>query len=154
MRGLKAGSREPIHKRESEVEEGVIKGIIKIREEHYRLNQNAVKVLLKGYCEERGYKIPSRATIGRVIRKLKEEWKIRKSKRMSINARTGAVYERGNKYKKKQRRGKFVPYKPGELLQVDSVHVYVEGIKRYLLTAIDVKTRLAFSYCYKGLNKQ
>ena len=152
MRGLKAGSREPIHKRESEVEEGVIKEIIKIREEHYRLNQNAVRVLLKGYCEERGYKIPSSATIGRIIRKLKGEGKIRNSKRMSINGRTGVIYERMYKQKKKLRRGKFVPYKPGELLQVDSVHVYVEGIKRYLLTAIDVKTRLAFSYCYKGLN--
>ncbi len=152
IRGLREGSRRPIRTRSSEVEEGVIKEIEKIREEHYRLNQNAIRNLLEDYCKERGYKLPSSATIGRIIRKLKEEGKIRSNKRISLNGRTGTVYERGYKYKKKLRRGGFIPSKPGELLQVDSVHVYVDGIKRYMLTAIDIKTRIAFSYCYKGLN--
>ena len=69
-----------------------------------------------------------------------------------MNGRTGTLYERAISYKKKKRRGKFKPQKPGELLQIDSVHILVEGLRRYIITAIDIKTRIAFSYCYKGLN--
>ncbi len=31
-------------------------------------------------------------------------------------------------------------------IQMDSLHVFVKGIKRYIFTAIDLKTRFAFAY--------
>ncbi len=35
-------------------------------------------------------------------------------------------------------------------IQMDSLHVFVKGIKRYIFTAIDLKTRFAFAYTYKS----
>jgi len=39
---------------------------------------------------------------------------------------------------------------PGDLLQIDTIVRFEHGIKRYLLTAIDVKSKFAFSYTYKN----
>lgn len=39
---------------------------------------------------------------------------------------------------------------PGDLFQVDTIVRFEHGIKRYLLTAIDVKSKFAFSYAYKN----
>ena len=39
---------------------------------------------------------------------------------------------------------------PGELVEIDTVSIFVDGLKRYLLTAIDLPTRFAFAYTYKS----
>ena len=44
----------------------------------------------------------------------------------------------------------FYPVWPGELVEIDTVSIFVDGLKRYLLTAIDLPTRFAFAYIYKS----
>ena len=51
---------------------------------------------------------------------------------------------------KKTRRKGFYPVQPGELVEIDTVAIFVDGLKRYLLTAIDLPTRFAFAYAYKS----
>jgi IS30 family transposase len=58
------------------------------------------------------------------------------------------------KYKAKERIGKYKPDKPGDLLQADSVHLTIACKKRYLINAVDVKSRLAFSREYDRLNSE
>ena len=43
----------------------------------------------------------------------------------------------------------FYPVQPGELVEIDTVSIFVDGLKRYLLTAIDLPTRFVFAYIYK-----
>jgi transposase InsO family protein len=50
--------------------------------------------------------------------------------------------------KKKLRRKGFNPIQPGDLVQMDTVSIFVAGLKRYVFTAIDVNTRFAFAYAY------
>ncbi len=51
---------------------------------------------------------------------------------------------------RKVRRKGFRPSRPGDLVEMDTVSIFLEGIKRYLFTAIDVTTRFAFAYAYKS----
>lgn len=39
-----------------------------------------------------------------------------------------------------------------DLVQADSVHIRIDGKKRYLINGVDVKGRVAFSYEYERLN--
>ena len=151
-KGLGNMSRRPVHKRESSVPLAIIEEIRGIREKYPRLNQTAVQGMLRSYCQEQGYRIPSPATIARIIKRLKEEGKILTSSQLCIYARTGTIHQKSHRYKVKQRRGSYAPSRPGELLQIDSVHVFMDGIKRYIITAIDIQTRFAFSYCYSTLS--
>lgn len=95
--------------------------------------------------------MPSCATVARIIAKLKEQGCLPSSRQLRVNGKTGRIKAQSHKYKAKVRRGSYAPSKPGDLLQIDSVHVFLDGIKRYLLTAVDVQTRFAFSFCYNGL---
>ncbi len=50
--------------------------------------------------------------------------------------------------RKKLRRKDFVPHLPGDLVQMDTVAIFTAGLKRYIFTALDVRTRFAFAYAY------
>jgi transposase InsO family protein len=55
---------------------------------------------------------------------------------------------------KKLRWGSFMTRRAGGLLQADSIKVYHEGKYKYFITAIDIKSRYAFSQIYSHLNSQ
>ena len=43
---------------------------------------------------------------------------------------------------------------PGALVQVDTKHFYVLGIRFYLFCAVDCKSRYGYVYCYKTISSQ
>jgi transposase InsO family protein len=47
-----------------------------------------------------------------------------------------------------------MPKRQGDLVQVDSVHLKIEGKRRYLVNVINIKGRIGFSYEYERLNSQ
>lgn len=151
-KGLTNMSRKPKHKRRSSVALAVIERIKEIRQQYPRLNQTAVQGMLKSYCQAQRYSLPSPTTIARIIKRLKGQGKLPTSAQVRINALTGNIHHKSHRYKAKQRRGSYAPSRPGELLQIDSVHVFIDGIKRYIITSIDIQTRFAFSYCYSSLS--
>jgi transposase InsO family protein len=53
-------------------------------------------------------------------------------------------------HQKKTRRKGFLPQKPGDLIQIDTVSIFTDGIKRHIFTTIDIRTRFAFAYAYKS----
>jgi len=64
--------------------------------------------------------------------------KLRKHRRYAI-ARIKASREMREKY-------------PGALVQVDTKHFYVLGIRFYLFCAVDCKSRYGYIYCYKNIS--
>ena len=79
---------------------------------------------------------------------MKDNGELEDGYKLKLNGKTGKLIEY------KRRRNCYYPKKPGDLMQIDSVHLNVEGKKRYLINAIDIKGRLAFSYEYKRLNSK
>ncbi len=115
------------------------------------MGQEPLKVELDEFCEKKGIKPISVSTIARIIRYLKDKGLIFDTKKkVSFYAKTGKVVIREKKKKKKLRRKGYTPSDPGDLVQMDSLHVFINGIKRYIFSAIDLKTRFAFAYTYKS----
>jgi transposase InsO family protein len=96
----------------------------------------------------------SESTIGRIIADLKEKNQIRNYQaRTTLNGKTGKQYVRNTtKKEKKLRIGHYKPDKPGDLVQIDAISIFLNNTKRYIITALDVKTRFAFAYSYKSLS--
>lgn len=58
------------------------------------------------------------------------------------------------RYKQRARIKGYKPEKPGDLVEIDSITIFVEGIRRYIITGIDIVSRFSFSYGYKSLNSE
>lgn len=124
------------------------------RTEHPTVGQAAIKPHLDIFCATARLKTISIATLGRVIADLKKTGDIQDSPyHLSLQAATGNITGgKPIKKRKKLRRKGYAPQAPGDLVQVDSVAIFMEGLKRYIVTAIDLKTRFAFACAYGNLS--
>jgi len=86
--------------------------------------------------------VVSHAYVDRCISDLKELGRLPTNTRLSFYAKSGTHRERTKTKVKKQRRTQ----KQG--LEIDTVVRHIDGIKRYTLTAIDVKGRFAYAHTY------
>lgn len=111
--------------------------IIKEREEHPRLGKAKLAVLLRteGHFVSESY-------VGRVIADLKKRHLISSTRKLSYYARSGAYREQPVFKRKKLRRA----HKRG--MELDTIIRFVDGTKRYILTAIDVERKFAFAGAY------
>ena len=99
----------------------------------------------------------SESTIGRIIEDLKEKGLLPDYYiRTTINGKTGHLKVRStNKTKTiKQRIGSYLPKEPGDVVQIDAIEIFLDGIKRYILCALDIKARFAFAFSYKSLSSK
>lgn len=148
-------SKAPIRKRKREVTEKIKEFIIKYREKHPKVGQVTIKPFLDKYCCENNLKPISETTIGRIIRDLKEEGLLtEQQKRLRIDGRTGRLHERKKKYKKKLRRKGAIAKECGEIVQIDAITKFINGMKRYVISAIDEKSKFGFRYGYEKLSSQ
>jgi transposase InsO family protein len=127
--------------------------IIKQRGEHYRYGKIPLYEELKELCKQWQIQCPSESTVGRIISDLKKQGKLKDAVKYSLNGKTGNLIEKKpQKKRKKQRRGSYQPKNPGDLWQLDTVVKYKAGIRRYVISAIDLVTRFTFSFGYKSLS--
>ncbi len=148
---LASGSKAPIHKRKRVVHHYIEEFIISYRTNHPGVDKTTITPVLKEACERADIKPPSESTVGRIIHDLKEKGRLPKVTRVSLDGRTGKLRAWAPRHPtKKARRKGFYPAKPGDLVEIDTVDIFVDGLKRYLLTAIDLPTRFAFAYVYKS----
>jgi putative transposase len=148
---LAPGNRAPKHKRTRLTHPFITKFIIDYRTKHPGVDKTTIAPVLRSACEKIGAKPVSESTVGRIIHDLKKAGRLPKPIRISLNGRTGKLYVREPKHPaKKTRRKGFYPRLPGELVEIDTVDIFVDGLKRYLITAIDLPTRFAFAYIYKS----
>lgn len=111
--------------------------LIRERTAHPRLGKKKLAVLLR----EDGYSV-SESYVGRVIADLKERKLLPSGKKLSFFARTGEHREIQQVRRIKLRR----PAKRG--MELDTIIRFIDGTKRYILTAIDVQKKFAFAGAY------
>jgi len=147
-------SRVPKNRRRRIVKKEHIDFILGYRKEHPGTDKLTIKPVLDATCMALGIETISESTVGRIIKELKDQNKIPSYQvRTSINGKTGNLRIKGTRKREhKLRVGSFKPQKPGDLVQVDAITIFFDGIARYIITALDVKTRFAFAYVYKSLS--
>ena len=137
-------SRTPLRKRKMIVEPLVLEFIKDLREKHYRLGKEKIKVLLDEYCLKNNIKTISVSTIGKVIK--------RNNFFFQLSGRTyhAPKYRRKISYKTK------IKYSPKPqyqgYLEIDTVTEFVDGLKFYIFNAVDIYSRFQFSYAYRSLS--
>lgn len=154
LSALKEGSRIPINKRQRAVPSTITQFIKEYRTLHPGCDKSVIKPVLDAFCDTLEVTTVSESTIGRVVGDLKKKGKLPDYYiRTTINGRTGNLkFRKRSKGKKKLRIQGYKPHEPGDLVQVDAIEIFLLGISRYIITAIDVKSRFAFAYTYKTLS--
>lgn len=120
----------------------ILREIKRLRlEECPNMGKAKIKKNLDIFCRDNKLPSYSESKIGRII----------KDKRIYHHRQK--VYHNGQikpiKREKKQRLAKeFKTNKPGDLIEVDTIVRFDWNVKRYIITAIDVHSRYAFSFCY------
>ena len=137
LESLDPKSRAPAKRRKRKVLPDVETYIIRERAEHPRLGKKKLAVLLR----EDGYAV-SESYVGRVIHDLKERRLLPQQRKLSFQARTGNHTETAPVRREKLRR----VHKRG--MEIDTIVRFVDGVKRYILTAIDVERKFAFAGAY------
>lgn len=154
IRALISLSRRPIRRRVRKIHPAIIEFIRDYRNKHRRCCQKVIKPVLDRFCNEKGLKCISESTIARVIKDLKERGEIDNELRMSFNARTGKIKVLKREKVRKERRKDYKPFRAGDLVQIDSITLFKEGIRRYIITAVDLQSRFGFAYAYERLNSR
>ena len=151
IEALNNKSRVPKNKRKRIIDPKVKEFIIQQRNKHPRLGKEKLALLLK---QERIANL-SPSIIGRIIKDLKEKGIIPQSNKISFYAKTDRFIERKpKKPRRKLRRKGYIPEKEGDLLQIDTIVIFINGLKRYILTSIDLKSSFGFALAYSALNSQ
>jgi transposase InsO family protein len=136
----------PIHKRKRTAEPEIIEEITRLRTEVTpNIGKEKVKIFLDEFCEKRHLTKKSTSTIGRLIRdnniylhhkKIYHNGKIKK-----------IVYNKKLRQKSKAKR-------PGEVVEIDSIHNQTYGFTRYIISGVDTYTRYGYSLSYNKLNSR
>ncbi len=139
----------PKSKRQMQTHPKVLSYIRYLREKHPRLGKEKIKPLLDQYCKKEELVAIGESTIGKVIKR--NNFYFQKS---------GKIYHNPShkfaKAKRKKRDRIKKPPRPQSFgyIEMDTVIKFVDGIKVYFLTAIDVKLKFAFSLPYGKLNSR
>ena len=143
---LDPGSQAPIKRRKRIIDSKIISEIKRLRLEVCpNMGKDKVKIFLDEYCQKNDLDNISTSTIGRIIKDRRiyhQRQKITHFGKIKVIKRT-----------KKLRKPKdFTASEVGDLIEIDTIVRFDWGIKRYIITAIDVNTRFTFAYVYKKHN--
>ncbi|MBI4267999.1 MAG: transposase [Chloroflexi bacterium] len=151
LSALASGNKAPIRRRHRTVHLFIENFIVEYRTAHQGADKTTITPALTVACQANGVRPVSESTVGRIISDLKAKGRLSRSNKLTLNGRTGRLVERVAKPRnKKTRRKGFVPQIPGDLVQMDTISIFTAGLKRYIFTAIDVRTRFAFACAYKS----
>lgn len=125
----------------------IIAFIKELRGSYGRLGKEAIKPILDTYCRTEGIPVIKESTIGKIIKRNNLFY----LKTLRIYHDPSKNYKRANR--RSRTRTKHAP-KPKELgyIEMDSIVLFVDRIRYYIYSAIDVKGKFAFSLLYKSLN--
>lgn len=140
LEGLNKGSTIRKRKNKRVIPQNVQDFILSEREYDPNLSKDKLAILMK----QDGIANLSASTVGRMLNDLKKQGILRKEVKLSYNARTNSHYEK-MKLKRKKLRSKG---HTGGLVKADSIVRFTDGIKRYVVTAMDVESKFAFAYAY------
>ena len=157
LSALKPGSKAPKTRSKRKANNDIINFVLQYRKSHPGVDKVTVKSALDAFCLCLDIESVSESTVGRIIEYLKEQGQLPDYYiRTTINGKTGRLKIRKLSKNKtvKQRIGSYEPKEPGDVVQVDAIEIFLDGIKRYILCALDIKTRFAFALAYKTLSSK
>jgi len=143
LESLNPGSRCPKNKRKRIVPQSVKDFIVKERKHDPKLSKDKLAVLMK----QDNVASLSASTVGRILNDMKKRNELPTFIKITVNGKTGRLMEKKTKPIKKKLRSKG---HQGGLAKADTIVRFTNGIKRYIVTAIDKKTKFAFAYAYKN----
>lgn len=120
----------------------VLAEICRLRKKHYRLGKKKLFPLIRKYCQPMGLSFPAVSTIGKII----------KRNHVFFDKPTFGYHDPGRKkyQRRKKERVRFAP-RPhsGGYVQLDTIETIITSIRRYTITAIDVKLKVAYAQTFK-----
>jgi putative transposase len=126
--------------------------IVRLRTGHPRLGKEKLLPLLRAFCRREG--IPeslSESRVGRILADLRKSGRLPVPGKVRIRATSGKLHLKNRTPgKRKLRRSGYRPGLPGDLVQIDTVITFIDGIRRYTVTAVDVTSRFAFAWSYNS----
>jgi transposase InsO family protein len=143
LEGLNKMSCVPKKKRQRNIPESVKDFILKERKFDPHLSKDKLAVLMK----EDGIANLSASTVGRMLNDLKRQGLMANPVKISMYAKTGRMIERKPRKSRKKLRSKG---HEGGLVKADTIVRFINGMKRYIVTAIDKETKFAFAFAYKN----
>ena len=149
---LSPKSTKPKRVRKSKISYLLIEEVARLRFKYPRIGKSKLKIFLDEYCEVNKLDKISESSIGRIIKRLKNSGKIPTYKRISYYADRDKFRDVARFSKQKLRRAGYYPKLPGELVQIDCVIKVKNGVRRYIVSAIDYVSSFAYSYAYKSLS--
>ncbi len=153
LESLVSRSKAPHVRRRRETSQLIASFSVNERLIHPRLGKDKLAELLKPFCLREGIACPSVSTVGKILGDLKAQGRLPKYHKLSLHGGTGRLYVSTSKPKlKKDRRGSYHPDKAGDLVQIDCVIKFVNGMRRYVVSAIDYEPEFAFSMGYTSLS--
>ncbi len=141
LEGLNKGSTAPKIRNKRIIDERVTTFVIEQRKLHYRIGKKKLSAMIK---DEFGI-IYSESKLGRILSDLKKKDLLPTYTKVTMYGKTGNVKVRTFTRRKKLRIKDYKPERSGDLVQVDTVVKFIHGVKRYVLTAIDVESDFAFA---------
>ena len=144
-------STKPHRVRRMDINTRIIEFIRGKRQQYPRIGKEKLKPLLDKYCRGQGIRSISESTVGKIIKRHKLFFQ-----------RSGRIYHdpsskvaQNARNRKKRLRVKH-PSKHTEYghFQADSSFVFLDGLKRYMISAIDSRLKFAFSACYSYLSSR
>ncbi|MFA4936779.1 MAG: integrase core domain-containing protein [Patescibacteria group bacterium] len=142
LEALNKKSTAPKNKRTRIIPEAVKNFILKERQYDPHLSKDKLAKLM---AEDRVAKL-SPSTVGRILDDLKKKGALPKKARLSYYANSDSFREKVKVKRKKLRSKGYI----GGLVKADSIIRFHNGIKRYIITALDREKKFAFAYAYKN----
>jgi len=141
-------STRPKKVRRMEVDERIIT-FIRSEREQYPIGKEKLKTLCDEYCRMEGIRPPSESLIGKIISRYNIN--PRGNTRMYHNPASGWAKRKRDYRTKVKKSPKEID--PG-YLEIDTICQFNNGVRRYILNAVDVSLRFIFSYPYKNLSSR
>jgi len=135
--------------RKSEINYKIIKEIKRLRENKYSPGKKKLKPMLDKFCQNNGLTPIAESTIGKVLKR-NNYFKTKNNLKSQHNPA-----RKRRKWTIKRKRVRYAP-KPESYgyIQMDTIAKFVDRVKRYIYTAIDVKLKFSFSLMYPKLNSR
>jgi len=110
-----------------------------------RLREKIGKEKLARLLRDDGIATLSSSTVGRMLGDLKQKRALPNPARLTLNGRTGNLVER--KPEKRRKKLRSAGWEGG-LVKADTIVRFKNGVKRYIVTALDLESEFAFAYAY------
>ena len=121
----------------------VLAEICRLRKKHYRLGKKKLYPLVKRHCSQVRIDYPAISTIGKII----------KRNHLFFDKPTYGYHDPNRKKPEKKQKIRVI-YAPkpaaGGYVELDTIETIVGTLRRYTITAIDVKLKVAYAQTFKS----